>query len=143
MAAHDQAAIADAELELVLRALRHRRGAGKVSRLEGDTLAHVEPVGAGNVRAPGIAIKRGVEMDVALDEGRHDKLAIKVDDGGVDGAGGNGGEISRRRLAGWRDGAKAVAGDEEIRQRPIGQLRVAENRLFAQNRPLAHGRHLS
>ena len=52
------AAMADAEIELVPRPLRHRRGGGKVLRLEGDALVHVETVGAGNVRAPGIAIER-------------------------------------------------------------------------------------
>ncbi|BAV46713.1 hypothetical protein MesoLj113a_31930 [Mesorhizobium sp. 113-1-2] len=68
-------------------------------------------------------------MDMPFDKGRHDKLAVKVDNDGIDGA-----FTRRRRLAGRRDGTKAAAGDSEIRQQPISQFRVVKDRLFAQNR---------
>jgi hypothetical protein len=71
--------MADAEIELVAGAHVHRCGRGHVLCLEGNALVHVEAVGAWLVRLPGIAIEAGVEMDVALDEARHDQRATEID----------------------------------------------------------------
>ncbi|MGF6426882.1 hypothetical protein ABIE91_002102 [Bradyrhizobium elkanii] len=41
---------------------------------------NVESVGAGTVRPPSIAVKTGVEMNVAFDEAGHDQRIAEIDD---------------------------------------------------------------
>ena len=121
MAAHLQGAVGDAEIELVAGALIHRRGGGHVLGLKGHALMHVETVGAGLVRDPAVAVKAGVEMDMALDKSGNDERAAEIHRFG-----------RRRSGTGRRNRGNAPVLDGDVTERSVTEPRTCK-------KPVHHG----
>ena len=118
MAAHLQGAVGNAEVELVASALVHRRGRRHVLGLKRDPLVHIEPVRAGFVRNPPIAVEAGIEVDMPLDEGRHQQRTTDID---------------RVGHACWRAGSRnrrdPSAGNADVAERAIHQPGIGKKRF--------------
>ena len=102
--------------------LRARTSIGAASAMfwawKRHAFMHVEPVGAWLVRAPGIAIEAGVEMDVAFDEAGNDEGVAEVD-----------GLVRGGRLIDGRDRGDAAVRDGDVMPGSAVEARVQEDRV--------------
>ncbi len=120
MAAHGGRAIGKAELELVAGAFAQGGGEGQVLGLVADALVHVEAGDTGFVRAPGVAVKAGVEVDVTLDKARNDELSAQVH--AVRSGGGDVAADGLDASIAHRDGDGFAAVEAGIGEQHIGHL---------------------